>query len=101
MEITADLNQRGRKVIFLGDGVPVCEKALKDLMQVPYSFAPAHLSRQRAAAVAALAMKYYREKGDEAFTDADDFRPEYLRKTQAEQERGERRNYSLVGGEQK
>lgn len=98
-EIAADLNERGRKVIFLGDGVPVYEKALEDLMQVPFSFAPAHLSRQRAAAVAALAMKYYREKGDAAFVSADDFRPEYLRKTQAEQERGERRNYSLLGGE--
>lgn len=96
-EIAADLNQRGRKVIFLGDGVPVYEKALEDLMQVPYSFAPAHLSRQRAAAVAALAMLSYREKGDAAFVNADDFRPEYLRQTQAEQERGERRNYSLVG----
>jgi hypothetical protein len=42
-------------------------------------------------------MLSYREKGDAAFVNADDFRPEYLRQTQAEQERGERRNYSLVG----
>ena len=95
-DICADLNEKGSRVIFLGDGVPVYREAVKELMQVPYCFAPAHMSRQRAAAVAALAMSYYREQGEACFVSADDFRPEYLRKTQAEQERGERRNYSLV-----
>jgi (E)-4-hydroxy-3-methylbut-2-enyl-diphosphate synthase len=50
-EIAADLNARGRAVVFLGDGVPVYKEALAELMEVPYSFAPAHLARQRAAAV--------------------------------------------------
>ena len=44
------------------------EKALEDLMQVPYSFAPAHLSRQRAAAVAAatcgFAMELHTPQGE-------------------------------------
>ena len=98
-EICEDLNRAGKRVIFLGDGVPVYQDAIRDLLQVPYAFAPAHLSRQRATAVAALALRAYREKKEACFVSADDFRPEYLRKTQAEQERGERRNYSLVGGE--
>ena len=48
-EITGKLNELGREVIFLGDGVPVNEEALRDEMKVPYLIAPAHLNRQRAA----------------------------------------------------
>lgn len=95
-EISADLNARGREVIFLGDGVPVNREALTQLMQVPYSFAPAHLSRQRPAAVAALAYAYYEEHGSACMVSADDFRLEYLRLAQAEQEHSERRSFSLL-----
>ena len=86
-EISADLNGRGKKVIFAGDGVPVYRDRLKDLMQVPYAFAPMHLALQRAATTAALAWRYYEEKGETAFESADAFRPEYLRLSQAERER--------------
>lgn len=95
-EIAEDLNGRGRSVIFLGDGVPVSREALAGLMKVPYSFAPAHLDRQRAAAVAALAWRYYQEQGRACMVSADDFRPEYLRLAQAEQEHSERRSFSLL-----
>lgn len=95
-QIAADLNDRGRSVIFLGDGVPVMREALSQLMKVPYSFAPAHLARQRAAAVAALAYSCYQEQGEACMISADDFRPEYLRLAQAEQEHSEKRNYSLL-----
>ena len=95
-EIAQDLNARGRSVVFLGDGVPVSRDALKDLMTVPYSFAPTHLDRQRAAAVAALAWSYYQEEGQACMVSADDFRPEYLRLAQAEQEHSERRSFSLL-----
>jgi hypothetical protein len=54
------------------------------------------VDRQRAAAVAALAWAYYREKGDACMISADDFRPEYLRLAQAEQEHSERRSFSLL-----
>ncbi|MDO5131753.1 MAG: tRNA (adenosine(37)-N6)-threonylcarbamoyltransferase complex dimerization subunit type 1 TsaB [Eubacteriales bacterium] len=94
--IIDDLNTRGRSVVFLGDGVPVSRNTLAERMEVPYSFAPAHLSRQRAAAVAALAYAYYQEQGDACMVTADDFRPEYLRLAQAEQEHSERRNFSLL-----
>ena len=95
-EIAEDLNARGRSVIFLGDGVPVSKDALAELMKVPYSFAPAHLDRQRAAAVASLAWSYYQEEGNACMVSADDFRPEYLRLAQAEQEHSERRSFSLL-----
>lgn len=95
-EIAADLNERGREVIFLGDGVPVYREALAGLMQVPFSFAPAHLARQRAAAVAALAYAHWQDQGQACMVSADDFRPEYLRLAQAEQEHSERRNFSLL-----
>lgn len=95
-DIAEELNDLGRPVIFLGDGVPVNREALRGMMKVPYSFAPAHLSRQRAASTAALAMRYYEKVGEECFVSSDDFRPEYLRKSQAEREHGERRNFKVI-----
>ena len=94
-DIAEELNQLGREVIFLGDGVPVNEKALGDLMKVPYYLAPAHLNRQRAAATAVRAAQIYEEKGEDALVSSDDFRPEYLRVPQAEREHGEKRNYKV------
>ncbi len=86
-KIASELNSLGKQVIFLGDGVPVYRDRIAELMRVPYTFAPSHLSRQRAGTVAALAMQYWRERGDQCFVDADAFRPEYLRLSQAERER--------------
>ena len=94
-DIAEELNKLGREVIFLGDGVPVNENALAELMKVPYLLAPAHLNRQRAAATAVRAAQIYEEKGGEALVSSDDFRPEYLRVPQAEREHGEKRNYKV------
>lgn len=88
-EIAAELNQWGRKVIFLGDGVEVQKEKLKEIMTVPYVFAPIHLSKQRAAAVGALAVSYY-DKG--LMESADAHEPVYLRLSQAERELKEREN---------
>ncbi len=85
-EITQALNETGRKVIFLGDGVPVFAEQLKDLMQVSYSFAPAHLALQKAGCVASLGMEKFRNG---IFEDAAMHSPEYLRLSQAERERKE------------
>ena len=86
-ELIRHLNVYRRRVVFLGDGVPVYKEMLAEGLKVPYSFAPSFMNRQRAAAVGALGMRYY-----EAGTDgsAPEFRPEYLRKSQAERERAER-----------
>ena len=45
-ELIRELNALGEAVIFLGDGVTVYQEMLKENMQVPYSFAPAHLNKQ-------------------------------------------------------
>ena len=86
-EIAEKCNEQQKEIIFLGDGVPVFAEQLKNLMKVPYSFAPAHLNKQRAGAVGALAEKYYREGKT---VTAAEHQPEYLRISQAERERAER-----------
>ncbi|MEE3420245.1 MAG: tRNA (adenosine(37)-N6)-threonylcarbamoyltransferase complex dimerization subunit type 1 TsaB [Lachnospiraceae bacterium] len=74
-------------VIFLGDGVPVYRKLLDERLNCAHSYAPAHVSRQRAASVGALAEIFYEEG---RAIPADQHVPMYLRKTQAEREREER-----------
>ena len=86
-ELLKELDQLGKKVIFLGDGVPVFQEMIAEKCQVPWSFAPAHLNRQRAGAVAALGAVYY--KAGKLQT-AGEHQPEYLRVSQAERERAKR-----------
>ena len=81
------LNQYGEAVTFLGDGVPVFHELIAEKMTVSYSFAPAHVNKQRAAAVAALGEIYYRQGKTET---AMEHVPDYLRVSQAERERAER-----------
>ena len=56
-------------------------------MEVPYSFAPAYMNRQRAAVVGSLGICYYREG---KFETAAEHKPDYLRISQAERERAEK-----------
>ena len=86
-EIAEKLNALGREVIFLGDGWPVYEAKLAEVLTVPYMAAPAHQSRQRAGALAALAMCYAKEGRMES---AAEHEPDYLRLSQAERERAEK-----------
>jgi tRNA threonylcarbamoyladenosine biosynthesis protein TsaB len=85
-ELIEKLNAMGERVIFLGDGVPVYEAQIREKMTVPFDLAPAHVNRQRAAAVAALGAVYFAEGKIET---AEEHRPDYLRKSQAEREREE------------
>lgn len=82
-EILDECNAQGRKVIFLGDGVPVYRSIIEEKMKVPYAFAPAHMSRQRAGAVGMRAFDYIHENKTET---AAEHAPVYLRKSQAERE---------------
>ena len=82
-EIARQINALGRAVVFLGDGVPAAEAVLAENLRVPYSFAPAFASRQRAAALGMLAQQYLREG---KIVSSDLHRPEYLRLSQAERE---------------
>ena len=88
------INQLGEPVTFLGDGVPVFRDAIGRTVKVPFSFAPAHLNKQRAAAVAALACVYMEEGRTET---AAEHRPDYLRMSQAERERAERERLKKEG----
>lgn len=83
-EIAQALNALGREVIFLGDGVPVFREQMKTLMTVPYTLAPAHMNRQRAASIGALGSIYYAQGRVQSGAE---HAPEYLRLSQAERER--------------
>lgn len=85
-DIITKLNELGKEVIFLGDGVPVYKSIIEETIKVPFSFAPAHMNRQKASSVAALAEIYFAEGKT---VNARDHQPEYLRLSQAERERME------------
>lgn len=87
-EIMEKLNTLGQEVIFLGDGVPVYQEKLKEGMKVPYLFAPAHMNKQRASAVAALAVQHVMQGKT---VSANEHQPDYLRLSQAERERAEQK----------
>lgn len=88
-EIAEKLCSLSREVIFLGDGVPVYRHQLTEMLMAGqrFSFAPAHLNRQRAGAVGMLAVQYVREGRTES---AMEHSPDYLRLPQAERERAEK-----------
>ena len=85
-EIISIVNEFEQPVTFLGDGVPVFKEYIAENCNVPYTFAPAHVNKQRAGAVAALGIKYFSEG---KATTAAEHKPEYLRLSQAERERKE------------
>ena len=86
-EMIRKLNEYQQPVTFLGDVVPVFADMIAEKLNVPYSFAPAHVNKQRAAAVAALGLIYYKEGRTQT---AMEHIPDYLRVSQAEREREER-----------
>lgn len=88
-EIIEKVNELGRSVTFLGDGVSVFRGFIEENCKVPFSFAPAHMNKQRAGAIAALGEIYY--KAGKIQT-AEEHKPDYLRLSQAERERMEQNN---------
>lgn len=91
-ELLEELNAMGERVIFLGDGVSVHAEQIRSSAAFPCFFAPVHLSRQKAGAVAVLGSAYY-ERGQ--IQTAAGHTPEYLRMSQAERELKEKRGLSL------
>lgn len=83
-ELLKKLSRYGERVTFLGDGVPVFREEIARTSGLSYAFAPAHLSRQRAGAVAVLGAQYYKEG---KLQTAAEHSPCYLRVSQAERER--------------
>lgn len=86
-ELLTEINQTGREVIFMGDGAPKYSSFLEELVTVPYEIAPITMLEQSAAALGVRAMELY-ESGKTV--SADVFAPEYLRLSQAEQERAKK-----------
>ena len=83
--VIEDESTSWKRLVFLG--VPVGRAVIEQTLTCPYFFAPAHVNRQRAAAVAALG-ELYLEKG---WTEsAEEHSPDYFRMSQAERERKEK-----------
>jgi len=87
MTVIEDETTPWKRLIFLGDGVLVGKTVIVQTLTCPYSFAPAHVNRQRAAAVAELGERYLERGLAEA---AEDHSPDYFRVSQAERERKEK-----------
>ena len=85
-EILQKVNETGREVIFLGDGVKVFKSVIEEGAKVPFSFAAPGSMLQRASSVAALGLKYFKEG---KAVHARDHVPDYLRPSQAERVRSE------------
>lgn len=85
-EIIDCINKEKHPVTFLGDGVPVFKDVISEDLKVPFDFAPAGMNRQRASALCLLGAQYFAEG---KIVSAADFRPDYLRLSQAERERME------------
>lgn len=97
-EIAGKLCALNRDVIFLGDGVPVYQQRLTEVLMAElhagghrHWFAPAHLNKQRAGAVGTLALQYLKEGRVQS---AAEHQPDYLRLSQAERERAEQEKAS-------
>ena len=95
-ELIEVLGDRGEEVLFVGDGIDVYADTIRQKMTVPFSFAPAHMNKQRAGSVAVAAKKRYEEG---IYTSGDDFAPEYQRQSQAERERAERQKAGRTANE--
>lgn len=77
----------GKPIVFLGDGVPVFEKVIKETLGDDCRLMiPAR--RYQSAASIALLGEYLYQKGEAV--PAEKFGPVYLRKSQAEREREEK-----------
>ncbi len=83
-ELVLKLNGMGRRVMFIGDGIPVFSQLIDETASFEHCCAPANMNRQRAASVAVLGAQYFAEGRVEA---AEMHLPEYLRVSQAERER--------------
>ena len=68
------------------NGDPFQFSLVRENLTVEYDFVPASNNRQRAASVASLGMEYFRQGKT---VTAEEFEPDYLRKSQAEREREE------------
>lgn len=88
-ELIEKLKELNEEVTFIGDGIPVFRDKLNEALQEKCFYAPAHLARQRAGAIASLGEKYFQQGKIE---DAAEHKPDYLRLSQAERELKEKQS---------
>lgn len=88
-DIVEKVNALGKKVIFLGDGVPVQKKKIEELVKVEHEYAPPQRLLQSAASLGRRALFMINEG---KIVSAAELVPEYLRLSQAERERMEKTN---------
>ena len=81
--VVEQLNKSEKEVILLGDGIQNNLSYIESNLTVPYTVAPPHLNRNKAASVAALGLIYMAEGKTEH---AREHLPDYLRESQAERE---------------
>lgn len=93
LEQSEQLQQFQKKVLFLGDGVPVFKDRIIERLGDMAQFAPAHFMRQRAGAVGARGLEYLKEG---KCVTASEHKPTYLRLSQAERERLEKEKKNAV-----
>lgn len=87
-EIVDKVNEAGEKVIFLGDGAAIFKEYIESNIRVEFSFANANASLQRGASIASLGLLY--QKAGKTVS-VDEFTPVYLRPSQAERVREEKK----------
>ncbi len=80
-ELTKELNEMNREVVFLGDGIPRFSQYIDENLRCNYFYAPAHLSRQHAGSLGTLGMMMLKEGNT---VSADEHVPDYIRLSQAE-----------------
>ncbi len=82
-----ELSETDKRIIFVGDGVPVFEEQIKAVLGERAVFAPKASQMNLAASVAEIGLEKFK-KGD--VLSFDELVPQYLRLSQAERERLER-----------
>lgn len=83
----ARAEQAGEQIVFLGDGVPVFQTRILEKIGNKCRFVTPTRRYQSAASIALLGQYLYEK---EAYVQAEQFAPVYLRKSQAEREREEK-----------
>ena len=82
-ELVNDINSLGKNIIFVGDGINVHKEYIRHNLRADYVFAPTYAREQKASSVVGVAFDYIKNN---KYVQSKDFKPVYLRKSQAERE---------------
>ena len=80
-EMINELNRIGKNVIFVGDGISVQKDYIRNNLKIDYTLAPVYAREQKASSVIGVALNNIKNNKIIA---SRDFKPIYLRKSQAE-----------------